>query len=141
MIRSVMLLGGLALAGCGGQPPATNQASHDSGSSAGIASAVDCSGKPDFVPVYADAKISTCTQGDVAATGRTSGTILYTSAAAPTTVLSWSKEQALRAGLALKLEDGMSISAMQGDERTLKVMAMAQGAGSTVTVNWGQARR
>lgn len=139
MMRLASLGLGMLLAGCG-QPPATNQTAHDSSSSAGIARQADCSARPDFVPLYADAQVTSCAQSDVAATGRRSGTILYTSAAAPTTILTWSREQGLRSGLALRLEDGMSISMGEGDARTLRVMAMARGKGSTVTVNWGAAR-
>lgn len=98
---------------------------------------VDCSGKPDFAPVEAGATITTCTQGDIAATGKTSGTIIYTSASAPAAVLAAAKAHATGAGLKVNIENETMVSASEG-QRTLMVMAAAQDGGSQVTVNWGR---
>lgn len=141
MRAALPLLAALLVAGCGGPKSTSDPAAQNvaEATSKGIPAAVaagSCAGKPDFVPVYQDAKITSCTSGEAA--GKRSGTILYSSVAQPTTILSWSREQALRAGLALRMEDGMSIST--GDaKRTLRVMAMPGTPRNTVTVNWGVA--
>jgi len=140
-MRAAPLLLAMLVAGCGGprstsDPAAQNVVEATSKGTPAAVAAGSCASKPDFVPVYQDAKITSCTSGEAA--GRTSGTILYSSVAQPTTILSWSKEQALRAGLSLRIEDGMSISA--GDaKRTLRVMAMPSTPRNSVTVNWGVA--
>lgn len=123
----------LLLGACGGA--AADNATQ--ASSPAPAAAPDCSGKPDFVAVEADAKITTCTQGDTAATGKVSGTVIYTSETPVGQVLTHAKDSALKAGLTVNIENEMTVAAAEG-QRTINVMAMPQGAGSTVTVSWGR---
>ena len=122
------------LAGCGGAkkdaPPTDTE----------VAGEKDCAKKPDFVPLYSDAKVMLCSADHVEATGKDSGTILYTSAAAPAALLAWSKEQALKAGLAEQLSNPGTFAGGQGDAKTLFVMATPQDKGSRVMINWGRQR-
>jgi hypothetical protein len=87
-----------------------------------------------FVPLYADAKVTTCVS---AKEGKKSGTVIYTVAAAPGTVLGWYKAEAKKAGLKVTLQTDMNLSASEG-KRTLMVMAMTEGAATQVSVNWGE---
>lgn len=127
---------------CGGgskttsDPAAQNVIEATSKGTPAAVAAGTCNDKPDFAPVYADSKVISCTSGDVAATGRRSGTVLYTSFASPSTILTWSKQQAMASGLALRIEDGGSFSAGEG-ERSLRVMAAGDATHTRVTVNWG----
>jgi hypothetical protein len=98
-----------------------------------------CNDKPAWVPLYKEAKIISCTSGEVAVTGKRSGTVIYTDFASPSSILAWSKQQALAQGLSLSIEDGKSFSASQGNTRTLRVMAESATAVTNVTVNWGEA--
>jgi hypothetical protein len=150
-MRGTILLTGLLLAACGGAPSATvttadgttvtasgnGSVSVKAGNGTADAGTMACTSKPDFVPLYADAKLVTCASGATGAKGRGSGTAIYTTAATPAQILAWSKEQAEKAGLAQKLLTDMTYTAAEGDKRTLSVMAMAQGGGTQVTVNWG----
>ncbi|HWU94758.1 MAG TPA: hypothetical protein VN029_04125 [Sphingomonas sp.] len=134
----------LLLAACGGPKTTDDPAAQNvidaasKGTSAAVAAGT-CAGKPDFVPIYKEAKIISCTSGDVAATGKRSGTVIYTDFASPSSILTWSKQQALASGLALSIEDGTSFSAAEGGKRTLRVMAETGTARTNVTVNWGVA--
>jgi hypothetical protein len=146
-MRSTILLTGLLLAACGGAPTTTVTTGDGTtiktgadGSAevvVGNAATASCADKPDYVPLYADAKLLTCVSGKVEATGRTSGTLVYTSAAAPAAVLAWSKEQATKAGLSQRLSTETMFSAGEGNKRTLAVMAAGVESGSQITVNWG----
>lgn len=147
MVRLTIGAGLLALlAGCGGGAPqqsTTVTPGADgsvtvAGSNASVTvNATECK-KPDYAPTYADAKITTCV-GDEQDARESRGSVMYTSAAAPAAVLAWSKEQAVKSGLEVSLQNDMSVSASDGD-RTLMVMAMPQGSGSQVSVNWGDKR-
>ncbi|WP_171015319.1 hypothetical protein [Sphingomonas sp. 1F27F7B] len=138
---------GLALlaAACGG-PKTTNDPAAQNvieATSKGVPAKVaagTCNDKPDFVPVYKEAKIISCTSGEVAVTGKRSGTVIYTDFASPSTILAWSKQRALASGMSLGVEDGKSFSAVEGDRRTLRVMAESGTAVTNVTVNWGVKR-
>ncbi|WHU01635.1 hypothetical protein [Sphingomonas sp. NIBR02145] len=127
---------------CGGpkttdDPAAQNVIDAASKGTPAAVAAGTCAGKPDWVPIYKEAKIISCTSGDVAVTGKRSGTVIYTDFATPSSILTWSKQQAMASGLALSIEDGRSFSAAQGDARTLRVMAESGTARTNVTVNWG----
>ncbi len=130
------------LAACGGPKTTDDPAAQNvidaasKGTSAAVAAGT-CASKPDFVPIYKEAKIVSCTSGDVAVTGKRSGTVIYTDFASPSTILAWSKQQAMAQGMALSIEDGRSFSAAQGDARTLRVTAESGTARTNVTVNWG----
>lgn len=149
-MRKTILIMGLLAAGCGGPSvtvttgdgtKVTTSANGSVSVATGNDSAVTaaCADKPEFVPLYAGAKLTTCVSNKVAATGRVSGTAVYTSDAAPGIVLAWSKDQAVKAGLEPRIGTDTMFSATQGD-RTLAVMAAAEGSGSQVTVNWGEKR-
>lgn len=137
---------GLALlaAACGGPKTTDDPAAQNviDATSKGVPASVaagTCNDKPAWVPIYKEAKIVSCTSGDVAVTGKRSGTVMYTDFASPSTILTWSKQQALAQGLSLSIEDGRSFSAGQGNQRTLRVMAESATAVTNVTVNWGEA--
>lgn len=132
--RAAIFVLALLAAGCG-------RAHHkEVASDTPIAGAPDCGRRPVFVPIHADAKVMLCSANRSDATGKDSGTILYTSAAAPGAVLAWSKAEAVKAGLAEQLSTPESFSASEGDRRTLMVLAAAQGTGSQVTLNWSRER-
>lgn len=95
--------------------------------------AKDCA-RASFVPLYADAKVTTCVSSQ---DGGKRGTVIYASAATPATVLAWYKAEAGKAGLEVTLQTGMNLAASEG-KRTLMVMAMMQGPQNQVTVNWGE---
>ena len=86
----------------------------------------DCT-RARFVPLYADARITTCV-----AEGKR-GTIIYTSAATPGAVLAWYRSEVEKAGLKVSLQTDMNLSASEGN-RKLMVMAIDH----QVTVNWSE---
>jgi hypothetical protein len=139
-----MVVIGLALlaAGCGGPKTTDDPAAQNviDATSKGVPAKVaagTCNDRPAWVPIFKEAKIISCTSADIAVTGKHSGTVIYTDFASPSSVLTWSKEQAISAGLALRMEDGKSFSAGEGDKRTLMVIAESGTATTNVTVNWG----
>ena len=87
-------------------------------------------------PIYQGAKIISCVSGSMTE-GQKRGSIIYTSAAAPGTVLAWYRGEAEKAGLKVALQTDMSLSASEGN-RKLMVMAMMQGPENQVTVNWSE---
>lgn len=143
MARMMVGLGLAALlSACGGRPAVDNTASATETRAAEILSANgsnDCKKNPDFAPVYTDAKISVCSSAHFDATGKDAGTVSYSSAAAPAVILAWSKEHATKAGLAERISNDKMFSAGEGQKRTIMVMALPEGSGSKVTVNWGKA--
>lgn len=142
MTRVAIGLGLAALlSACGGKQAADNTVSATETRVAEILSANgsnDCKKNPDFAPVYTDAKISVCSSAHFDATGKDAGTVSYSTAAAPATVLAWSKEHATKSGLAERISNDKMFSAGEGQKRTIMVMALPDGSGSKVTVNWGK---
>lgn len=134
------------LAGCGGVTTTSTTTKTDNGTTAvsttnapaGLSGSNNCDKNPDFAPIYAGAAISVCSSAHIEATGRDSGTVSYTTPAAPAAVLAWSKEQATKSGLTQRAADDKMFSAGEGNKRTLMVMALPEGTGSRVTVNWGK---
>ena len=134
------------LAACGGGPK-TSGTSDPAGQNVAAAAAggtppaqtatVECGKKPDFVPVYRDARISVCTSGGTPG-GQQSGTIVYTSAAEPKTVLGWSREQANASGLGQRMLTDTMYSAGETTKRSVMILVEPEGSGSRVTVNWGR---
>lgn len=124
---------------------ATSASSNDSSTASvaalagGVEGGNDCSKNPDFVPIYAGATIRICSNAHFDAMHRTSGTVAYGTSAAPAEVLAWSKEQAAKAGLTARLSTDKMFSAGEGSKRTMMVMALPEGTGSKVNVNWGKA--
>lgn len=138
-----MIAAAATLAGCGGvktsstsDPAAQNVAEAAAGGTpASQTAAAECASRPDFVPIYADARISLCTTGTQP--GRKSGKIVYTSAAEPKDVLGWSREQANASGLGQRMLTDTMYSAGEDSERSLMVTVEPDGSGSKVTVDWG----
>ena len=146
MARRILTVAAIALlAGCGSQPAPPDGSSvvttlNPDGSTTvspvkppTTVNVSECD-RAETAPVYADARITTCVADR---RGRERGTVIYESAAAPATVVAWSKEQALKHGLKVNFETATTVSASEGS-RTLLVVAMANGSGSRVTVNWGR---
>lgn len=102
------------------------------------AAAAECGKKPDFAPVYGDALISLCTAGPGAAPNHESGTVIYTTAADPKTVLGWSRAQANASGLGQRISTDTVYSAGEATKRSIMVMVAPEGSGTKVTVNWGR---
>lgn len=143
-MRSAVIGLALLAGACGGPKTTSDPAAQNviDATSKGVSASVaagTCNDKPDFVPVYKEAKIISCASGDVAVTGKRSGTVIYTDFGSPEAILAWSKQQAAASGLSLHLEDGKSFTASAGDKRTLRVSAEAGTAVTNVTVNWGLA--
>jgi hypothetical protein len=141
-MRAAVTLILLLASACGGPKTTDDPAAQNviDATSKGVPAKVatgSCNDKPDWVPIYKEAKIISCTSGDVAVTGKRSGTVIYTDFASPSSVLTWSKQQAIASGLSLNIEDGRSFTASEGDKRTLRVSAESGTAVTNVTVNWG----
>lgn len=145
-MRTGLLVAVLVLGACSGgkagsdDANATTAAAAASAPAAGAAS-VACDIKPDFVPVRTGATITLCTKGAGVGANRESGSILYTTDADAKTVKAWSLAQAQASGLAKALDSdspSAMFSARGSGNRTLMVIAEAEGTGSKVTVNWGR---
>ena len=135
------LAAGLALLLAGCNQGATDTKSDDASlvvtaAKAGATLAPKDCGHAAHAPIYRDAKITNCVS-DSMTEGKKSGSILYTSAATPGTVLAWYRGEAEKAGLKVALQTDMSLSASEGN-RKLMVMAMMQGPDNQVTVNWSE---
>lgn len=151
MVRVTIAMGLAALlVACDGSgtPPAGNAVAGNGadatlGSVAALTGGVegsnDCSRNPDFVPIYAGGTIRVCSSAHFDATGKDAGTVAYGTSAAPAEVLAWSRDRATRAGLAERMATDKMFSAGRAD-KTLMVMALPEGSGSKVTVNWGLKR-
>ncbi|MES2986766.1 MAG: hypothetical protein V4808_02560 [Pseudomonadota bacterium] len=107
------------------------------GTPANETAAVECGKKPDFVPVYADAKITICTT-EGAEGSQQSGTVIYTTAVAPNVALAWSREQANASGLGQRMLSETMYSAGETSKRSIMIVVEPEGAGARVTVNWGR---
>lgn len=144
-MRQAMLAAGLLLAGCGGSPRTTDDpvaqnvaAAAAGGTPAALTAATDCGrAPPDFVPLYADAKIITCVAGPDGQENHVSGTIVYLTRAKPAEVLGWSRGQANASGLGQRLATDKSYSAGEERRRSLMVVVDTVNDQTRVTVNWG----
>ena len=134
------------LAACGGgasnvstsDPAAQNvAAAAANGTPAAETASAECSEKPDFAPVYRDARIILCTATGAEGTQQ-SGTIIYTSAAEPRTVLGWSRGQANASGLGQRMLSETMYSAGETTKRSIMVLVEPEGSDTRVTVNWGR---
>jgi hypothetical protein len=108
------------------------------GTPAAVAAAVDCSNKPDFVPVYQDAQITTCVSGEDGLPRHVSGTIVYLTKKTPAEVLGWSREQVNASGLGQRLSTPTQYSAGEETRRSVMVLVEPMNGGTRVTVNWGR---
>ncbi len=106
---------------------------------ANVAAAADCSNKPDFVPVYANATILSCTAAPDGLEGRhVSGNLVYETDAPVKQVLGWSRAQANASGLKYRRETGFSYEAGEEAERSLRVVAESHLGRTRVSIGWGQ---
>lgn len=143
-MRTGVLIAVLMLGACGdgkAGSDGTNASATTAAPAAGAAS-VACDIKPDFVPVRTGATITLCTKGAGVGANRESGSILYSTDADPKTVKAWSLAQAQASGLTKALDSdspSAMFSARGSGNRSLMVIAEAEGKGSKVTVNWGRA--
>lgn len=108
------------------------------GTPAAITAAADCSNKPDFVPVYDDAQITTCVSSADGRPRHVSGTIVYLARAQPAEVLGWSRAQANASGLGQRLSTPTTYSAGEESKRSLMIVVEPMDGGTRATVNWGR---
>lgn len=108
------------------------------GTPAAVAAAADCSNRPDFVPVYEGARITTCVSSGDGTPRHVSGTIVYVVKADPAEVLSWSRAQANASGLGQRLSTATMYSAGEESKRSLMIITEPMEGGTRATVNWGR---
>lgn len=146
-MRHLIMGSTLLLAACGGgvssdttsDPTGQNvAAAAANGTSAAITAAADCSNKPDFVPVYEGARITTCVSSADGTPRHVSGTIVYLVKAQPAEVLGWSRAQANASGLGQRLSTATMYSAGEESKRSLMIMVEPMNGGTRATVNWGR---
>jgi hypothetical protein len=102
----------------------------------GVEGGNDCSKNPSFVAIYTGGTVKICSNAHFDAAHKTSGSVAYTTSAAPADVLAWSKEQAAKAGLPERMAAPGMLSVGENGKRTMVVYATANGAETKVTVNW-----
>jgi hypothetical protein len=145
-MRYLFLTTALLASACGGgvssettsDPTGQNVAAAAAeGKPAAITAAADCSNKPDFVPVYVDARITTCVSGPDGTPRHVSGSIVYLVQESPAKVLGWSREQANASGLGQRLLTPTKYSAGEDGQRSLMVVVEPMNGGTRATVNWG----
>lgn len=107
------------------------------GTPAAVTVATDCSSKPDFVPVYRDAQVTTCVSSADGLPRHVSGTIVYLTRARPAEVLGWSRAQANASGLGQRLSTPTTYSAGEESKRSLMIVVEPMNGGTRATVNWG----
>lgn len=142
--RGGAVLGLVLLAGCGRGERSTDDpvgqnvaAAAAEGMPANIAAAVDCGNRPDFVPVYAGADITSCIAApDGTAPGHVSGTLVYETDAEPRRVLGWSRAQANASGLRYVRETDNSYTAGDTGKRRVMIVVGRHGGRTRVSINW-----
>lgn len=145
-MRHMVLAAGLLVAACGGSPKTTDDpvgqnvaAAAAEGKPAALTAATDCGqAPPNFVPLYADAKITTCVSGPDGQKDHVSGTIVYVTKAKPAEVLGWSRGQANASGLAQRMATDKMYSAGEERRRSIMVVVDTIDGQTRVTVNWGK---
>jgi hypothetical protein len=108
------------------------------GTSAAITAAADCSNKPDFVPIYPGAQITTCVSSADGTPRHVSGSIVYLVKEQPAKVLGWSQAQANASGLGQRLSTATMYSAGEETKRSLMIIVEPMNGGTRATVNWGR---
>jgi hypothetical protein len=96
----------------------------------------DCGKLPDFVPLYADARIETCVSGPAGEPRRESGTVIYTTGATPDAIIAWYKDKAVLDGLVPALSTPTLFSARDGGKRSMMAMVESVRGATKVTLNW-----
>ncbi len=99
---------------------------------------VDCTRLPDFVPLYAGARVETCVSGPASEPRRESGTVVYTTDARAEEVMAWYKDKATGDGLVTALSTETLFSARDGSRRTVMAMVETVRGTTKVTLNWGR---
>ena len=69
---------------------------------------------------------------------RESGTVVFTTGAAPDTIMSWYRDKATGDGLIPALTSPTLFSARDGSRRTLMAMVETVRGATKVTLNWGR---
>lgn len=146
-MRHLILGTTLLLAACGGSGVSTETTDDPTGQNvaaaaaegkpAAVTAAVDCSNKPDFVPIYAGGQVTTCVSGPDGTPRHVSGTIVYMTNAQPAEVLGWSRAQANASGLGQRELTPTKYSAGEDAKRSLMIVVEPLNGGTRATVNWG----
>lgn len=139
-LRIILASAMLTIGGC--EAGNDNQSADDRGPTttavAGAGSApADCGKLPDFVPLYADARIETCVSGPAGEPRRESGTVVYTTGATPEAIIAWYKDKAVLDGLVPALSTPTLLSARDGGKRSMMAMVESVRGATKVTLNWG----
>jgi hypothetical protein len=141
-LRIILVGAMLSLGGC--EAGNDNQSAEERGpiattaiATAGAAPA-DCSKLPDFVPLYADARIETCVSGPAGEPHRESGTVVYTTGATPEAIIAWYKEKTAIDGLVPALSTPSLFSARDGGKRSMMAVVETARGATKVTLNWGR---
>lgn len=140
-LRIILAGAMLSLGGC--EAGNDNQSAEDRGPTATTAVAgagsapVDCSKLPDFVPLYADARVETCVAGPGGEPHRESGTVVYTTGATPDAIIAWYKDKAALDGLVPASATPTLFSARDDSKRSITAMVEATRGATKVTLNWG----
>jgi hypothetical protein len=98
----------------------------------------DCSKLPDFVPLYADARIETCVSGPASEPHRESGTVIYTTGATPEAIIAWYRDKTALDGLVPALSTPSLFSARDGGKRSMMAVVETARGATKVTLNWGR---
>lgn len=141
-LRIILAGAVLTLGGC--DAGNDNHSGDDRGAAAAAMTAasmdapVNCTSLPDFVPLYADARVETCVSGPAGEPRRESGTVVYTTSATPEAVMAWYKDKATGDGLVPALSTETLFSARDGSSRTVMAMVETVRGTTKVTLNWGR---
>jgi hypothetical protein len=141
-LRIILAGAMLSLGGC--EAGNDNQSAEDRGPTANAAVAgtgsgpTDCSKLPDFVPLYADARIETCVSGPAGESHRESGTVIYTTGATPEAIIAWYRDKAAIDGLVPALSTPTLFSARDGGKRSMMAVVETARGATKVTLNWGR---
>jgi hypothetical protein len=139
-LRIILAGAMLSLGGC--EAGNDNQSAEERGPSATSAVAgagnvpTDCGKLPDFVPLYADARIETCVSGPAGEPRRERGTVVYTTGATPDAIIAWYKDKAVLEGLVPALSTPTLFSARDGGKRSMRAMVESVRGATKVTLNW-----
>ena len=142
-LRIILAGAMLSLGGC--EAGNDNQSAEEPGpAAAAIAGAgagdapTDCSKLPDFVPLYADARVETCVSGPASEPHRESGTLVYTTGATPEAIIAWYRDKAALDGLVPALSTPSLFSARDGGKRSMMAVVETARGATKVTLNWGR---
>jgi hypothetical protein len=141
-LRIILAGAMLSLGGC--EAGNDNQSAEERGpvTTAAVAGAgkspTDCSKLPDFVPLYADARIETCVSGAAGEAHRESGTVVYTTGATPEAIIAWYRDKTAIDGLVPALATPSLFSARDGGKRSMMAVVETVRGATKVTLNWGR---